>query len=113
MIREGSLEEISDGKLYTARDMVRAGCQDCEGCSYCCRKVGDTLLLDPYDIYELTKNLGISFEGLLETGKLELGMADGIALPHIAIKGEACGSLDENGRCGIHSFRPGLCRPFI
>ena len=30
-----SMEEISDGRLYGADDMVRAGCGGCEGCSAC------------------------------------------------------------------------------
>lgn len=35
MRREVRMEEISDGKLYRAEDMVRAGCGDCQGCSAC------------------------------------------------------------------------------
>ena len=37
MEREIDLKEISDGKLYEANDMVKAGCDDCRGCSSCCR----------------------------------------------------------------------------
>ena len=33
MKRNVSLEEISDGKLYTSNDMVKADCGDCAGCS--------------------------------------------------------------------------------
>ena len=36
MKRFVSMEEISDGRLYGADDMVRAGCGGCEGCSACC-----------------------------------------------------------------------------
>ena len=36
MRREVTLEEISDGKLYDANDMVKADCQDCKGCFDCC-----------------------------------------------------------------------------
>ena len=35
MKRKIDMSEISDGKLYTANDMVRADCHDCEGCSAC------------------------------------------------------------------------------
>ena len=35
MLREIDLAEVSDGKLYTARDMVKAGCDDCRGCCDC------------------------------------------------------------------------------
>ena len=30
MRREVTLEEISDGRLYEANDMVKADCQDCK-----------------------------------------------------------------------------------
>ena len=53
MRRDVSLEEISDGKLYGANDMVKADCQDCTGCSDCCQGMGDTLVLDPLDVYRL------------------------------------------------------------
>ena len=110
MRREGTLEEISDGRLYTSNDMVRAGCGDCAGCSSCCRTVGNTIILDPYDIYNLTVNLKTSFMELLSE-KIELNVADGVILPNIVVKENGgCGFLDKNGRCGIHGFRPGFCR---
>lgn len=40
MLREIDLSEISDGKLYTANDMVRIECQECKGCSACCHDMG-------------------------------------------------------------------------
>ncbi len=33
MKRNVRMEDISDGKLYTANDLVKADCGDCEGCS--------------------------------------------------------------------------------
>lgn len=111
MRREGTLEEISDGRLYTSNDMVKAGCNECEGCSSCCRSVGNTIILDPYDIYMLTVNLKTSFMELLKD-KIQLNMVDGIILPNIAMTEATggCGFLDKNGRCSIHDFRPGFCR---
>ncbi len=111
MRREGTLEEISDGRLYTSNDMVRAGCGGCAGCSSCCRTVGNTIILDPYDIYNITTNLKVSFMELLGD-KIELNMADGVILPNILMKAGTggCGFLDEKGRCMIHGFRPGFCR---
>lgn len=113
MIREVSLDEISDGKLYSANDLVKADCQDCEGCSACCRGMGESILLDPFDVYRLTKELGKSFEGLL-ADNLELHVADGVILPNLKMAGErdCCTFLNEEGRCGIHPFRPGICRLF-
>lgn len=114
MEREIDLQEVSDGKLYDADDLVKVGCNDCEGCSECCRKMGNTILLDPWDMYHLTLGLHTSFEQLLETGRIELNMADGVILPNLKLDGEGggCPFLTIEGRCGIHSFRPGLCRLF-
>ena len=113
MRREVTLEEISDGKLYNSNDMVKADCQDCKGCSDCCRGMGDSVVLDPYDVYRLSRGLNKSQEELLG-GILELGVADGNILPHLAMKGpeEKCIFLNEEGRCSIHPLRPGFCRLF-
>ena len=65
MRREINIKDISDGKLYTANDMVKAGCQDCKGCSACCRGMGSSIILDPLDVFRLTKDLECSFQELL------------------------------------------------
>ncbi|MGN0165937.1 MAG: YkgJ family cysteine cluster protein [Lachnospiraceae bacterium] len=113
MKRQCSLLDISDGKLYGINDMVRADCNGCNGCSDCCHGMGDTVVLDPYDIYRLTTGLGVSFEQLL-AGKIVLGVIDGIVLPHLNMEGldGACAYLNAEGRCSIHSLRPGICRLF-
>ena len=64
MRREVTLEEISDGKLYGANDMVKADCQDCQGCCDCCQGMGDTVILDPYDMNRLCQGLKKSPEEL-------------------------------------------------
>ena len=130
MEREIDLKQISDGKLYSANDMVKAGCNDCAGCSLCCRGMGNSIILDPYDIFSLEKGLGVTFEELMQ-GKIELNVVDGIIQPNIKMQDEAAGSgiinsnssgdggekdrcafLNREGRCSIHSFRPGFCRMF-
>lgn len=113
MEREIDLQEISDGRLYGINDMVKAGCNDCAGCSLCCQEMGKSIILDPYDIFQLEKGLGISFEKLLED-KLELNVVDYIIQPNLKMQGgkECCGFLNGEGRCSIHSFRPGFCRMF-
>lgn len=58
------LDDISNGKRYTLSDMVRASCNDCAGCSACCEDMGDSILLDPLDLYQLTGHLHITFEQL-------------------------------------------------
>ena len=55
MKRDIDIEQVSDGKRYTSNDMVRLGCDDCSGCSDCCRGMGSSILLDPYDAYRLMK----------------------------------------------------------
>ena len=113
MLRHVDLNEISDGKLYTANDMVRAGCGDCEGCSECCENMADTIVLDPLDVFRLCFWLGCDFRDLLAE-RIELGVVDGVSLPHMKISGQParCSFLSGEGRCEIHEFRPGFCRLF-
>lgn len=112
MRKDVDLNEISDGRIYRSTDMVKAGCHECKDCSSCCQGMGDTILLEPYDVYMLEKHLHIAFETLLKR-EAELGMEDGVILPHIRMNDrDQCPFLDENGRCSIHAFRPGLCRLF-
>ena len=107
-----NLDEISDGKRYGLNDMVRAACNDCAGCSSCCEDMGDSIILDPLDIYELTSNLGCSFEDLLKK-EIGLTVADGMILPNLKMTEEnVCPFLNREKRCSIHGFRPGICRVF-
>lgn len=113
MERKIDMAEISDGKLYGAEDMVKADCGDCEGCSACCQGMGDSILLDPYDICRLSEGLGKGFEELMKEA-VGLRMADGLILPYLKMTGdrEACFFLDSDGRCSVHPIRPGFCRLF-
>lgn len=113
MRREVRMEDISDGRLYRSEDMVRAGCGDCRGCSACCRHMGNSIIVDPLDVYRL------NIEGKVELNELfsrylEFHVEDGIILPNLKMTGpeEACGFLDQDGRCSVHAVRPGLCRLF-
>lgn len=113
MKRYVSLEEISDGRLYGLNDMVKADCNDCKGCSACCQGMGGSIVLDPMDVYRMEKGLSKSFEELLNEN-IELQVVDGIILPNLKMAGadERCSFLNKEGRCGIHAFRPGICRIF-
>lgn len=113
MEREIDMKEVSDGRLYGLRDMVKADCGGCQGCSDCCESMGSTIILDPYDIFRLTTGLGVTFEQLLED-KLELNVVEGLILPNMKTNGESerCGFLNQEGRCSIHALRPGFCRIF-
>lgn len=100
-------------QLLGANDMAKLGCGDCDGCSTCCRGMGRSILLDPYDIFRLQKITGQNFAGLMQE-KIELGVEDGLILPALRMQPEtdACGFLSADGRCSIHAGRPGLCRLF-
>lgn len=111
MRRELDMSEISDGKLYKSNDMVRIGCNDCSNCSECCKSVGNSIILDPYDIINLERGLQMGFESLVNTGKIELRVVDGIIQPNLKIaENGGCSFLNSEGRCTIHIFRPGFCR---
>ena len=58
MKRNVDLNEISDGRLYSSGDMVKADCRGCEGCSACCRGMGSSIILDPMDIWRLYRGTG-------------------------------------------------------
>ena len=113
MRRNVDLNEISDGKLYTSNDMVKADCYECQGCSACCRGIGKSIILDPIDLFHLKQATGKDFAGLLNQ-EIELNVVDGMILPNLKMdpKTDACPFLDENERCGIHAFRSGICRLF-
>jgi len=76
--------------------------------------MGKSVILDPLDIYRLEKGLGKGLCALLEEGRAELNVVDGCILPDLKMTGqrEACTFLNEQGRCSIHAFRPGICRLF-
>lgn len=107
------LQETTDGKKYTQNDLVKIGCNDCEGCHACCEGMGDSIVLDPLDMHRLTFNLHQTFDEML-AGRIELRIVDGVILPNLKMEEttDRCTFLNEEGRCSIHSFRPGICRLF-
>ena len=113
MKRQVSIEEIWDGRFYDPGDMVKAGCGECSGCSDCCKGMGKTIILDPLDVCRLTQGLHVDFQQLIGS-HLELNVVDGVILPNLleAGKEEVCTFLNKEGRCSIHSIRPGVCRLF-
>ena len=113
MDRKVNLDDITDGRVYGINDMVKADCGGCKGCSACCRGMGNSIVLDPLDINHLVKNTGYTFEQLL-VDKIELNVVEGIILPNLRMSGQedACSFLNQEGRCTIHSYRPGICRIF-
>lgn len=113
-MEDRKVAQVSGGKLYQHQDMVKVGCGDCDGCSACCRSMGQSIVLNPWDIAQMTVNLKISMAELLSKGIVELHVEDGMILPNLRMCGtqESCSFLNQDGRCSIHSFRPGICRLF-
>ena len=112
MRRQIDLAEVSDGKLYDVNDMAKLGCQDCAGCSACCRGMGESIVLDPLDVFRITLHLDRCFEELL-SDEFELNVVDGIILPNLKMnEEERCPFLNKDDRCSIHASRPGICRIF-
>ena len=137
MLREKKIEEIYDGHFYGSEDMVPVGVSGCAGCSACCRNTGDSIILDPYDMYMLQKGTGKTFEEMIER-EIEIRLVDGLILPNLmqhhgpspheqaedrsgrkadaGIPGSGtaeedhCPFLSAAGRCSIHPWRPGFCR---
>ena len=121
MKREVLATDIASENLYRSSDMVRLNANGCKDCSYCCREMTDTIILDPWDVFQLSKGLGISendrvsLSGLLSENLVKLSVFEGLTLPHLASSEKqegACVFLDDNERCRVHSARPGFCRLF-
>lgn len=110
MRRNVEITEISDGKMYSAKDMAKL---QCSGCGNCCRGMGSSIVLDPWDVCQLTWNRKVTFDELLAEA-VELQVVDGVILPNLRMtaQGDACPFLSKEGRCEIHGFRPGVCRLF-
>ena len=110
MERYVDLDEISDGRRYTAEDMVKIGCGDCTGCSACCVHMEQLIVLDPYDVYRMRE---IPLETLMRE-YIELMVDRGVILPALKMDAEtgSCSFLNQQGRCSIHAIRPGICRLF-
>ena len=86
MLRNVSLDEISDGKLYTENDMVRVDTNSCQGCrTVCCQNMGKTIVLDPMDVYRLTTGISRTFEEMLGR-ELELNVVDGLIMPNLKMQ---------------------------
>ena len=112
MKREGELSALTDGKLYRSSDMARLGCNDCEGCSACCKGMGNSVVLDPYDVWRLERGTGKTLAQMIGT-EVMLSVIDGLILPSLNMEMTGiCPFLNEKGRCSVHLFRPGICRLF-
>jgi len=115
MKRKQSLEEFTDGRIYDYNDMVKADTLNCSGCHLCCTGMGNSVVLDPFDVNRIKIGLNVSLEQLITSEKIKLTVIDGCVLPCIKMASdeeESCSFLNNEGRCSIHPFRPGICRLF-
>lgn len=108
-----TLEGISDGKLYTIEDNVKADACGCDGCSACCHHVGDLVALTPFDVYEIRSHLQVDFDRLIGD-KIQLVANNKILTPYLNMQKEdgRCSFLNSENRCSIHAHRPNICRLF-
>lgn len=99
MLRDRGIEEIFDGRFYTPDDLVPVGCSDCAGCSACCRNTGDSIILDPYDMYQLCRGTGRTFTDMIEK-EIEIRLVDGLVLPNLMQHHESTGQAEGTGQAG-------------
>lgn len=113
MYRDIDEKLITGDRLFDSDDSAPLYCEDCTGCSSCCENSAVMIILDSYDAKMLTNGLNYSFGAMLNLGMIQLQVIDGIVLPGLGTdENGVCVFLDENGRCKIHAFRPGICRMF-
>lgn len=114
MIRDIDENQIRPEKLMSSSDMAKLGCNDCAGCSECCKGRAAAITLDEWDVSRLKEGLDMDFDTLLSRGLIDITMADGILLPALGKKADAdeCVFLGADERCTIHNYRPGICRMF-
>lgn len=90
----------------------------CQKCAECCRHVEDALMLEPMDIYYLSKHLreqGETVDGpedVLER-YAHPALIDGLPIFQLNSTGgdHACVFLKE-GRCSVYDARPQVCRMY-
>lgn len=113
MKRFVNLEEISDGKLYNADSMVRIDTCGCINCHACCSQMGETIALDPLDIFNISKAIEMTQNEVILKYAV-LNIEEKIVLPYLRFNKESdsCYFLNKEGRCSIHTARPGICRLF-
>lgn len=105
-------------KEYKYINKAPIGCNDCEGCSECCHDMDNSIIQDPYDLWNFCSHMKVSggeevtFDLLIsEDGPWELSEHGHMLLPNIKMVDDGvCPFLNEHGRCSIHKIRSGLCR---
>lgn len=108
-----SFHEVSNGIKYSHDDILAIDTRGCQGCSDCCHGNSQAIVLTPYDVWGLKKVKGLLFKDLFAN---HLGSFEEDKLPYLHLKTQglamACTFLSKEGRCQVHSHRPGICRLF-
>lgn len=107
------LMTISNGRLYTEKDHVKADTSGCVLCHACCLGIDGMVELNPYDVFQLRNATNLTFEALNHQHVTTI--PDGkLMIPHLKTIGsdERCTFLNVDNRCEVHGFRPSTCRLF-
>ncbi|SEA03988.1 Putative zinc-or iron-chelating domain-containing protein [Lachnospiraceae bacterium NK3A20] len=73
---------METGRTFQAQDMAKVYCEKCNGCGDCCHGMSDTIHLDPYDVDQLSKGLGLAPQELFRD-VIALHADGGMILPHL------------------------------
>ena len=76
---------MSEKKLYRSSETIQLPGTGCAGCGKCCRSMGDTIVLDPWDADRLAKGLGKPFAALMDR-EVDLHVEEGLILPHLRMQ---------------------------
>ena len=78
-------------RLYDSNEMARVSSPACAGCGQCCRGMGESVRLDPYDVHMLTGYLGLDFQADGAADGLELLHGEALLLVELPVKGVPLG----------------------
>jgi len=104
------LLDVAEGRatLLAKKDCFRFKCTQCGGC---CRN--NTILLKPYDIYRLSRSLGMTTGDFLKKHCVRYtGKDSGLPLAILRFRDNGRGACPflVGGRCSVHADRPSVCR---
>lgn len=107
-------------RLRGAVRFMKAGRMPCKGCGRCCKEE-PTIGLFPSDIYRISKALGMTMiefndrylAGIVSIGKVQDEKGNKIADSHaFGLKLDHGCPFQANDKCGIHAFKPVICRAY-
>lgn len=106
------MRQIEDGQARPVNGKQRFRFR-CSQCGACCRD--NEILLKPYDIYRLSRSLGVRTAEFLNTYCVTyVGKDSGLPLVMLRFLEDGRGACPflRNGTCAVHADRPSVCRLF-